>query len=120
MLFRSIKIMRYKIVRFQKFVWRNMMRSTKSKKTSVLYYSIDDIVFSKKTVNARSPDRPKMSIASRVPVHKAQPDVQHQHYPPIISHCIEKEQTSISYIIHTTFSSFLWLMSDGYLLLSSL
>jgi hypothetical protein len=36
-----IKIMRYKIVRFQKLIWRNMMRSTKSKKTLVLHYSID-------------------------------------------------------------------------------
>ena len=33
--------MRCKIVRFQKFMWRNLMRSTKSKKTSVLHYSID-------------------------------------------------------------------------------
>jgi hypothetical protein len=28
-------------VRFQKLMWRNMMRSTKSKKVSVLHYSID-------------------------------------------------------------------------------
>ena len=34
-----IKIMRCKIVRFQKLMWRNMMRSTKSKKFSVLHYS---------------------------------------------------------------------------------
>ena len=33
--------MRYKIVRFQNLMWRNMMRSTKSKKVSVLHYSID-------------------------------------------------------------------------------
>ena len=36
-----IKIMRCKIMRFQKLMWRNMMRSTKSQKASVLYYSID-------------------------------------------------------------------------------
>ena len=36
-----IKIMRYKIVRFQKLMWRNMMRSTKSQKASILYYNID-------------------------------------------------------------------------------
>ena len=36
-----IKIMRCKIVRFQKLMWRNMMRSTKSQKVSILYYSID-------------------------------------------------------------------------------
>jgi hypothetical protein len=28
-------------VRFQKLMWRNMMRSTKSKKDPVLHYSID-------------------------------------------------------------------------------
>jgi hypothetical protein len=28
-------------VRFQKLMWRNMMKSTKSKKTSVLHYNID-------------------------------------------------------------------------------
>ena len=33
--------MRCKIVRTQNFMWRNIMRSTKSKKTLVLYYSID-------------------------------------------------------------------------------
>ena len=33
--------MRCKIVRFQKLMWRNMMRLTKSQKASVLYYSID-------------------------------------------------------------------------------
>ena len=33
--------MRYKIVRFQKLMWRNMMRSIKSKKISILHYSID-------------------------------------------------------------------------------
>ena len=34
--------MRYKIVRCQKLMWRNMMSSTKSQKVSVLHYSIDD------------------------------------------------------------------------------
>jgi predicted aspartyl protease len=33
--------MKYKIVRFQKLMWRNMIRSTKSKKISTLHYSID-------------------------------------------------------------------------------
>ena len=33
--------MRYKIVRFQKLMWRNVMRSTKSQKVSILHYSID-------------------------------------------------------------------------------
>ena len=33
-----------KIVRFQKLMWRNMMRSSKSKKVSVLHYSINYIV----------------------------------------------------------------------------
>jgi hypothetical protein len=37
--------MRCKIVRFQKLMWRNMMRSTKSQKASVLYYSIDKLAF---------------------------------------------------------------------------
>ena len=32
--------MRCKIVRTQKFLWHNIMRSTKSQKTSVLYNSI--------------------------------------------------------------------------------
>jgi hypothetical protein len=36
--------MRCKIVRTQKFMWRNIMRSTKSKKTLVLHYSIDNWV----------------------------------------------------------------------------
>ena len=36
-----IKIMSCKIVRFQKLMWRNMMRLTKSQKVSVLHYSID-------------------------------------------------------------------------------
>ena len=31
--------MRSKIVRFQKLMWRNMMRSTKSQKVSILHYS---------------------------------------------------------------------------------
>ena len=30
-----------KIVRTQKIMWRNIMRSTKSQKVSVLHYSID-------------------------------------------------------------------------------
>jgi hypothetical protein len=33
--------MRCKIVRTQKLMWRNIMRSTKSQKASVLHYSID-------------------------------------------------------------------------------
>ena len=33
--------MRCKIVKFQKLMWRNMKRPTKSKKTSVLHYSIN-------------------------------------------------------------------------------
>ena len=33
--------MRCKIVRFQKLMWCNMMRSTKSQKASILHYSID-------------------------------------------------------------------------------
>ena len=43
--------MRCKIVRFQKLMWRNIMKLTKSKKkTSVLHYSINyhDFIFSKK------------------------------------------------------------------------
>jgi hypothetical protein len=36
-----IKIMMCKIMRTQKLMWRNIMRSIKSKKTSVLHYSID-------------------------------------------------------------------------------
>ena len=36
-----IKIIMCKIVRFQKFMWRNMMKSTKSQKVSVLHYSIN-------------------------------------------------------------------------------
>ena len=36
--------MRCKIVRFQKLMWRNMMKSTKSQKASVLHYSIDDAI----------------------------------------------------------------------------
>ena len=34
--------MRCKIVRTKKLMWRNIMKSIKSKKTSVLYYSIDN------------------------------------------------------------------------------
>ena len=33
--------MRCKIVRTQKLILRNIMRSTKSKKTSILHYNID-------------------------------------------------------------------------------
>ena len=33
--------MRCKIVKFQKLMWRNIMRSTKSQKVLVLHYSID-------------------------------------------------------------------------------
>ena len=33
--------MRCKIVRFQKLMWRNMMKSTKSQKASILHYNID-------------------------------------------------------------------------------
>ncbi len=40
-----IRIMRCKIVRCQKLMWRNMMRSTKSQKASILYYSIDYLEF---------------------------------------------------------------------------
>ena len=36
-----IKIMRCKIVRTQKLMWRNIMRSTKNPKISILHYSID-------------------------------------------------------------------------------
>ena len=36
--------MRCKIVRFQKLMWRNMMRSTKSQKVLVLHYSINNWV----------------------------------------------------------------------------
>jgi hypothetical protein len=32
-------------VRFQKLMWRNMMRSTKSQKASVLHYSIDIYIY---------------------------------------------------------------------------
>ena len=34
--------MRCKIVRFQKLMWHNMMRSTKNQKASILHYSIDN------------------------------------------------------------------------------
>ena len=33
--------MRYKIMRTQKLMWHNIMRSTKKQKVSVLHYSID-------------------------------------------------------------------------------
>ena len=45
-----IKIMRCKIVRTQKLMWRNIMRSTKSQKVSILYYSIDIIYNNKNWV----------------------------------------------------------------------
>ncbi len=32
-------------MRFQKLMWRNMMKSTKSKKVSVLHYSIDIYIY---------------------------------------------------------------------------
>ena len=34
--------MKCKIVRFQKLIWRNMMRLTKNQKASLLHYSIDE------------------------------------------------------------------------------
>ena len=34
-------MIRCKIVRFQRLMWRNMMRSTKSQKVYVLHYNID-------------------------------------------------------------------------------
>ncbi len=37
--------MRCKIVRTQKFMWRNIMKSTKSQKASVLHYSVDNARF---------------------------------------------------------------------------
>ena len=43
--------MRCKIVRTQKLMWHNIMRSTKSKKASILYYSINlKVAANKKTV----------------------------------------------------------------------
>ena len=33
--------MRCKIVRTQKFMWRNIIRSTKSQKVMILHYNID-------------------------------------------------------------------------------
>jgi hypothetical protein len=33
-------------MRFQKLMWRNMIRSTKSKKVSILHYSIDIYIYS--------------------------------------------------------------------------
>ena len=33
--------MRYKITKTQKLMWRNIIKSTKSQKASVLHYSID-------------------------------------------------------------------------------
>ena len=36
--------MRYKIVRTQKLMWHNIMKSTKSQKVSVLHYSIDSSI----------------------------------------------------------------------------
>ena len=49
--------MRYKIVRFQRLIWRNMMRSTKSQKASVLHYSINDmalLVYCKDDISCES------------------------------------------------------------------
>ena len=43
-----IKTIRCKMVRFQKLMWRNIMRSTKSQKASALYYSIDIDYLNKK------------------------------------------------------------------------
>ncbi len=37
--------MRCKIMRTQKLMWHNIMRSTKSQKASVLHYSIDNRLF---------------------------------------------------------------------------
>ena len=45
--------MRCKIVRFQKHIWRNMMRSTKSQKASVLCYSIDILSWDKDVTEPR-------------------------------------------------------------------
>ena len=42
--------MRCKIVRFQKLMWRNMMRSIKSQKASVLHYNIDYFQNSKESM----------------------------------------------------------------------
>ena len=36
-----IKIMRCKIVRTQKLMWHNIIKSNKNKKVSILHYSID-------------------------------------------------------------------------------
>ena len=33
--------MKCKIVKIQKFMWRNIMKSNKSQKVSILHYSID-------------------------------------------------------------------------------
>jgi hypothetical protein len=42
-------------VRFQKFMWRNMMKSTKSQKASVLHYSIDmDCIWSFSSITVMS------------------------------------------------------------------
>ena len=43
--------MRCKIVRFQKLLWRNMMRSTKNQNASVLHYSIDYRLASNPTIS---------------------------------------------------------------------
>ena len=45
-----IKIMRCKIVKTQKLLWRNIMRSTKNQKVSILRYSIDIIYNNKNWV----------------------------------------------------------------------
>jgi hypothetical protein len=44
--------MRCKIVRFQRLMRRNMMRSTKSQKVSILYYSIDIYIYMRARVCA--------------------------------------------------------------------
>ena len=45
--------MRCKIVRFHKLMWRNMMRSTKSQKVSILYYSIDINIYMHDCISAK-------------------------------------------------------------------
>ena len=45
--------MRCKIVRTQKLLWRNIIRSTKSQKASVLYYSIDIYILVANLCDAR-------------------------------------------------------------------
>ena len=46
-------------MRFQKLMWRNMMRSTKSKKTSVLHYNIEvEVINVLLTITLRALVRP--------------------------------------------------------------